>query len=87
MDEEGSELARAAIFEVIENQIRDNTPPETKETLKRLMAEGQSKEEAMKLIGCALAVEIYEAMKSAQPYNESRYVANLKALPNLPWDE
>jgi hypothetical protein len=30
MDEEGSELARAAIFEVIENQIRDNTPPETR---------------------------------------------------------
>ena len=32
--EEGSEITREAIFEVIENQIRENNPPITKETYK-----------------------------------------------------
>jgi hypothetical protein len=39
--EEGSEIAHAAIFEIIENQIRDNNPCEVRQTLGRLLSEGQ----------------------------------------------
>ena len=85
--EEGSEIAQAAIFEIIENQIRDNNPREVKQTLERLLSEGQTKEEAMKLIGCAVAVEIFEIMKYKKPFNQSRYVENLSKLPEMPWDE
>jgi hypothetical protein len=43
---------------VVENQIRENNPPETRRTLDRLLEEGYSKDDAMKLIGRAVAAEI-----------------------------
>ena len=52
-----------------------------------LLSEGKTKEEAMKLIGCAVAVEIFEIMKHQKPFNESRYVENLSNLPETPWEE
>jgi len=84
--EQGSEIAREAIFEVIENQIRGNDPPITKETYDRLRADGHTHEETMKLIGCALSVELFEIMKNSEPFNERRYISNLKGLPELPWE-
>lgn len=78
--EEGSEIAQAAVFEIIENQLRDNNPPEVRQTFQRLLAEGQTQEEAIKLIGCAVSVEIFEIMQHQQPFNESRYVENLNNL-------
>ena len=40
----------------------------------------------MKLIGCVVAVEIFEIMNHHQPFNESRYVENLSKLPELSWE-
>jgi peroxiredoxin family protein len=82
--EDDSDIAQAAILEIIDNQIRDNNPPETRQTLERLLSEGQPEEEAMKLIGCAVAVEIFEIMKHQESFNESRYIENLRKLPELP---
>lgn len=88
MDDDGDrEVLRAALFEAIENQLRSNDPPETRETLDRLMTEGHTREEAMKLIGCALAGEVFGILKTQAPYDNARYVANLKRLPELPWDD
>ena len=87
MNDPDPEILRGALFEVIENQIRDRTPPETKDTYDRLRAEGYSEEEAMKLIGCALSSELFDILKSEKPYNETRYIAALKALPQLPWED
>ena len=56
-----TEAIGAALFEVIENQLQSNDPPETRETLDRLMSEGHTREEAMKLIGCALVGGIFES--------------------------
>ncbi len=86
MMNETSEIGRQAIFEIINNQIRSNTPPEVKETLKRLEGQGNSHEDAMKLIGCALGNELFEIMKNNQPFDTTRYVTNLQHLPTLPWD-
>ena len=80
-------MAQEAIFEIIENQLRDNNPPITKETYTRLMSEGHSHDETMKLIGCAMTTEIFEIMKNKQPFNEARYSQNLINLPDLPWEE
>jgi hypothetical protein len=82
-----SDRAREVIFEAVENQIRKNDPPETKETLDRLIQSGQSREEALRLIAGVLANEMFEVMKSKRQYDNARYVANLARLPNLPWDE
>jgi hypothetical protein len=84
MTESDSEMFSAAINEIVENQLRDGTPPETKRTYDQLIAAGNSREEAMKLIGCVVKAEIFDVLKQNKPYNEQRYVAALKALPKLP---
>ena len=77
--------AGEAMIEVIENQIRDNDPPETRITLDRLISLGESRENAMRYIASVLSVEIFEALKNKTPYNEARYITNLKNLPELPY--
>jgi len=74
------------VLEVVENQLRDGAPPEARATMARLLAEGHSREEALKLIGCAFSVEIWEVMANKQPYNEARYLAALRNLPQIPGD-
>ena len=73
-----------AVLEVVENQIRQLNPPATKETLDRLLREGHSQEEARRLIGCVVASEIFDILKTMQAYDEGRYVAALRNLPELP---
>ena len=75
---------RAAFLEVVDNQLRDNNPPETKETLERLKAEGHSEEDAKLLIAQAVAVEAYMIMKTKTSFNRDRFVRNLMALPQEP---
>ena len=82
-----SNITQEAIFEIIENQLRDNNPPITKETYTRLTSEGYSHDEAMNLIGCAMTTEMFEIMKNNQPFDEERYSHNLNSLPDLPWEE
>jgi hypothetical protein len=79
-----NENLRNAIFEVIDNQINDNNPAETALTLKRLRDEGHSEFEARQLIGQAVAVELFCVMKKKIPFNEARYIKNLKNLPKEP---
>ncbi len=86
-DIDTSDVLRDGIFEAIENQMRDSTPPETNLTFERLISQGHSKEEVMKMIGCALTSELFGIMKEGREYDEERYVKALRALPNLPWDE
>jgi hypothetical protein len=76
-----------AIFDVIDNQIKGNDPPETRETFNRLVREGHSKTETRKLIGCAIAVELYDIMKHQKPFDRERFVGNLIRLPELPFDD
>jgi len=80
-------VLRAAIFEIIEIQMHDGNPPETKQTYDRLIAAGHTHEETMKLIGCVVASESFDVVKQKLPYNQERYVAALQSLPELPWDD
>jgi hypothetical protein len=74
------------ITQVIENQIREKDPPETKEVYDRLRREGRSAEEAHRLLGCVLIAEIYEIEKEKRVFDLELYVKRLKALPRLPWE-
>ena len=74
------------ILEVVDNQIADHDPPETKETLERLMAEGISQEQARELIACVVASEMFDMLKNEEVYKEQRYIAALNNLPDLPED-
>ncbi len=72
------------IIEIVNNQLRDNDPPETKETLLRLISAGITEKEAMELLGSVVCYEIFHVLKSKKPFNEKRYVEALKNLPSLP---
>ena len=73
-----------AVLDVVENQIRQLNPPATKETFDRLIREGHDHDEARRLIGCVVASEIFDILKNMEPYDEDRYVAALRKLPELP---
>ena len=81
-----NEDLRDAIFEVIANQVEANDPPETALTLERLVNEGFSEFQAKQLVGQAVVVEVIDAVKNKKPYNEKRYLKNLKNLPKEPED-
>lgn len=80
------EQAKAAILETVENQLRDNNPPETRQTYERLLAEGYSDADARLLIGNIVMRQIYRVLKSKSPYNEQEFVTDLACLPELPDD-
>lgn len=83
---ETNERLRKQIFDIIKNQIRDNTPPETKETFDRLRKQGYDDFQTRQMIGQCIAVEIFRVMKYGELYNNERYVKNLKALPKEPFE-
>ena len=81
-----SHRLRHAILEVINTQIRDNDPPETKQSLIRLQEQGFSEEEALKLIGYVVASEVFSVLKEKRIYDKEKYISALNALPKLPWE-
>jgi len=84
--ETNPELGRT-ILEVVENQIRDNDPPETRQTADRLKAEGYTADEVRRLISTAVTVEIFHIMRDRESFNRERFVWNLAHLPREPWEE
>jgi hypothetical protein len=82
-----SENLRRAIFVVIDNQIEAHDPRETALTLQRLMDEGHSEFQARQLIGQAVVIEAIDALKNKKPYNEERYLRNLRNLPKGPQEQ
>ena len=83
-DRKSAAIVREAILETVDNQIRDNTPPETRETVQRLIENGYSEGEAKQFVAMALSVEIFHILKHCQPFDRQRYVRNLQGLPAEP---
>jgi peroxiredoxin family protein len=81
-----SPMLQAAMYEVVDNQLRDGTPLETRQTLERLIAEGHTRQEARRLIACAVVSEIFDILQRHEPYDETRYIAALRRLPMMPWE-
>lgn len=84
MELSDSEEARAAIIRAVETQVRDGEPPETGQTLERLMREGYSREDAIYLIGSVLAKETFAIINEGREYDHAGFVAALAALPGEP---
>lgn len=78
---------RAAVEKVITNQMRDNDPPETNITYKRLIREEWSREDAHKLVAQCVVIEIFMVMKYHKEFNQTRFVKNLLNLPAEPWED
>ena len=74
----------AAFMEVVDNQIAGNDPPETRETLNRLISEGISRQDARNYMAHAVGVEVWDILKNKKEFNRERFVRNLKNLPDEP---
>jgi len=83
---ESNKIIREQIFEIIENQIKDNDPPETNLTFNRLIKEGYNKSDTKKLISQCIAVEIFDVIKHGNTFDKKRFIKNLKQLPKEPFD-
>ncbi len=81
-----NEKLKKAIISVAEKQIKDNEPPETGQTLKRLQQAGYSRDDSLKLIGYIVGHEFFGVVAQGAKYDEVRYVKLLQGLPRLPWD-
>jgi hypothetical protein len=81
-----NEILREQIFETIRNQIKNNEPPETKLTFDRLKTMGYSDFETNQLIGQCVASELFKLLKFKEPFDQKRYVNNLKNLPKAPFE-
>lgn len=79
-------VLNAAILEIVDNQLSEGTPVETRQTFDRLMQVGHTTEDARRLIGCVVVSEIVQVMQRGEPYDEARFVAALRRLPRLPWE-
>lgn len=66
-ESEGNPYLRGAIMEVVENQLRNNDPPQTRQTFERLIDAGYTEEEAKRLIGCVVSAEIFDVLKKNDP--------------------
>ena len=86
MVKKASPAVTQAILDVVENQVRDDNPRETKMTLERLTGQGLLREEAVRLIACVIADEMFHILKHGEVFNEKRFIINLGRLPTLPWD-
>ncbi len=71
---------KRAILEIVENQLRDNEPPETRQALKRLLALGYSRQEAVEMIAAAVASEIWHILHEKERYGAERYKAALNQI-------
>ncbi len=73
---------KAAYLEIVENQLRDNDPRETRQTFERLRAQGIGEKDAKILIASVIAFETYEMINSGTPFNKERFNQNLNRLPD-----
>lgn len=71
-------------MDVVDNQIRNDDPPETRQTFNRLISQGISEEDAKIYIGQAVCVEIWDIMRNRKEFNKERFIRNLKRLPEEP---
>ncbi|HMQ49961.1 MAG TPA: hypothetical protein PKA00_20985 [Saprospiraceae bacterium] len=81
------EIVKQQFLQAVEDQLQNNQPPETRQTLDRLKDLGYSESDAKLLIAQCIAVEFFHTVKDNQPYNNDRFINNLHHLPEFPQDE
>jgi len=74
----------ATILEIVDTQLRDGTPPETRETFDRLIGLGYTPEGARQLLAHVVVREIFTVMARGERYDAARFIAALRRLPTLP---
>jgi len=81
---ESNQRLKSAIIQVVDNQIEANDPPETNQTLARLIAEGFSESAAKELLGTVVLAEVFTVLSKGEAFDLDRYVVALNRLPQPP---
>jgi hypothetical protein len=74
---------RDGFLSSVVTQIASGDPPEARQTYDRLLAEGQSDSQAIQLIGLALKKEMRDMISQSRGFDNDRYVALLRRLPEI----
>ena len=73
-----------AVLDTVDRQIAGKQPPETVRTFNRLLGFGYSSDHARRQIALVLSLEIVRTLETRLPFNEGRYAAALRRLPQVP---
>ena len=76
-----SRVLQSLFLNVVHEQLKKNDPPETAQTLKRLISEGIPERDAMNMLAICIAQEFQAVFESDAPFNRERFVKTLDALP------
>lgn len=68
------------ILEVVDNQLKANDPPCTKDIYEKLLEAGYSKSEAKDKIGAVVLAEIYDILQKGQAFDEEKYQNSLEEM-------
>ena len=66
---------------VVENQIAEKNPKEVGSIVKELTGKGYTRHEAIHAIANVLVIEMFNMLKEQKPYNEARYLRELRKIP------
>lgn len=64
---------RDVMLDTVLNQINTNDPPQARDTYDRLIDEGASNSQALRLMAEALRVEMNRMLTDATPFDSARY--------------
>ena len=67
-------------LEVVDNQLKANDPPCTKDVYEELLDAGYSKSEAKDKIGAVVLTEIYDILKAGKTFDEAKYQKSLEEM-------
>src|SRR3546814_17993018 len=67
-----SDIARNAIFEILDNQLAQGSPPEVRETLDRLLAAGHPEAAARRVLGCVIASEVFAVLQEGRDFDREQ---------------
>ena len=77
---DSDKTVRDAMLDTVLNQLETGDPPEAKKAYDRLVAAGQSKNQALQLMAAALRVEMNRMLTESTPFDNVRYAAALAKI-------
>jgi len=78
---EDTRVLQGIFLNVVHEQLKKKDPPETAQTLQRLMSEGIPERDAMNMLALCVANEVQAVLESDAPFNRERFVKTLNELP------
>lgn len=79
--------AKAALLRALEDQLRSPETPEVRGELARLIQAGVKENEAKEMMAAMLAFHIASMMKGTRQFDYAAYLAELRRLPEINYDQ